>query len=69
MDIVTTITAMIDQLQAWMDKRGYNQVQAAEVLGISTSLLCYWLKGERKPNRANMKKLADVVKINPRDML
>jgi transcriptional regulator with XRE-family HTH domain len=63
------IAAMKEQLQAWMDKKGINQVQAAARLGVSGSAFCYWLSGERKPNRVNMQKLAAVTRIKIEDML
>jgi len=45
--------------------RGYTLTKAAAAVGVSTTHLCYVLKGERKPSKELMHNLRTLPKYHP----
>lgn len=48
------------KLKEWMARQGLNQVQAADLLGLSRSYLSEILSEKKPPGRKAMHKIADV---------
>lgn len=42
---------------------GYNQTEAAELLGVSRTTVSYWETGTFRPNKKNLEKVVEVYKL------
>jgi transcriptional regulator with XRE-family HTH domain len=56
-------------LQAAMLKQGVKQIQLAELSGIGRDSISGYCNGKNIPGNDNLKKLADVLNVEPRDLL
>lgn len=52
------------RLREAREKKGYNQKQFAELLGVTPTRLNYWEKDKREPNVLNIKKILAILKID-----
>jgi len=51
------------------EKLGISQKQLAELLGITATRLNYWEKDKRQPDIEMIKKIAEILKTSPSDLL
>lgn len=53
-----------DRLKHYREKKQLNQVELADVMGISPSLICRYENNVRKPTKKQVHQLADVLNFN-----
>lgn len=49
-------------------KKGKNQKQLAEVMGVSEACVCLWLSGKREPTMSKLKRLCEVLDCKAEDI-
>jgi len=52
-----------ERLRAKMDERGWSQAYLSAALGVSTSVVCRWLSGERIPSWPSASKIERLLGI------
>lgn len=45
------------------------QVELAEKVGVSVTTISHWETGSKRPRASNIRKLAEVLSVNPREVL
>ncbi len=56
-------------LKAYMDRTKRGPSEIAETLGVDRTLIWRWAMDERKPNRENVKAIAQLVRLPVVDLL
>ena len=56
-------------LREYRTKKGYTQMQIAEILGVAPSCVAQWESGARKPNIVMLKRLTEVLGCTADDLL
>ena len=60
---------MTERIKALMEEHGVNQVQLAEISGVSQSFICNMLKGYKTPSVAVLKRIAAYFHVTVDELL
>jgi transcriptional regulator with XRE-family HTH domain len=57
------------KLKKWMTRTRKSQAQLARELGVSRSLVCHWMRGDRMPGRGKLKTISQLTGLKIEDLL
>lgn len=50
-------------------RRGLNQAEVAEILGVTSASICHWERGERVPKVTTFLRMCELYKCKPSDII
>ena len=59
----------IKNLKKYMDLHNYNQIELANKMGVTKSVMSSWITGKRFPKMASIQKLADIFGVDMSELI